>query len=615
MVAIAEATEHDEQVMLAVELMEKEDYRGAAHEASKVLEELEPTIPTIAQAALTKGRAMMTQVLTDMSEKGELPSKQVFDTIWKTYELSIKLNPDCEQTKEEMTKVSYLLREIPPPKPPKAIQKADFDVIVVGAGAAGIGTALMLTKTFGLDKSRIQLIERGRTVGETFRKWPKEMRFISPSFNQQGWTESFDLNAIAKGTSPAYSLHSEHPSGNEYADYLEGITKIHKLNVRTRTEVLDIQEADVSNVHSLFNVRIGYRYGKAGNEVEETITARYIVWAAGEFQYPKKTGIDATDDKETQNKLPGSEHCIHNSQVGSWAKLPGDDFIVIGGYESGVDATVNLAKAGKQCRVVASTPCWSVKTTDPSSELAPYTAARLKEVLGEDSKLPKPKLYAPLQVVKIEKVDSGGYNVVAKWKGDDGSGAQLHAPRRTLRDLVNKDPTEPSGTKGSTLVLHTEHPPILCTGFEGSVAAKASHLFEFSDDTSSNDVDMLDDDTTDEESEGSDEEFERSGHNNKNHNNHGSHQKKGGCLAGAPLLTDFDESTVVPGVFLVGPTVSHGKLLFCFVYKFRQRFGVVADAICKGLGMDTRAAVIEAKKSNMYMDDFSCCGDTCGDVC
>jgi len=43
---IAEATEHDEQVALAEELMDKEDYRGAAHEASKVLEALEPTLPT-----------------------------------------------------------------------------------------------------------------------------------------------------------------------------------------------------------------------------------------------------------------------------------------------------------------------------------------------------------------------------------------------------------------------------------------------------------------------------------------------------------------------------------------------------------------------------------------
>ena len=63
-----------------------------------------------------------------------------------------------------------------------------------------------------------------------------------------------------------------------------------------------------------------------------------------------------------------------------------------------------------------------------------------------------------------------------------------------------------------------------------------------------------------------------------------------GCLAGAPLLTEDDESTKVElsssdhltdrdgvkghasqsqvaGVFLVGPAVRHGEHSFCFVYK------------------------------------------------
>ena len=37
---------------------------------------------------------------------------------------------------------------------------AAHDVIIVGAGAAGVGCAMMLTKTFGLDPSRVLLIER-----------------------------------------------------------------------------------------------------------------------------------------------------------------------------------------------------------------------------------------------------------------------------------------------------------------------------------------------------------------------------------------------------------------------------------------------------------------------
>ena len=71
----------------------------------------------------------------------------------------------------------------------------------------------------------------------------------------------------------------------------------------------------------------------------------------------------------------------------------------------------------------------------------------------------------------------------------------------------------------------------------------------------------------------------------------------------------------VPVLFLVGPSVRHGELSFCFIYKFRQRFGIVADAICRGLGRDTKLAVEEARKTNMYLDDLTCCKVECGETC
>lgn len=95
----------------------------------------------------------------------------------------------------------------------------------------------------------------------------------------------------------------------------------------------------------------------------------------------------------------------------------------------------------------------------------------------------------------------------------------------------------------------------------------------------------------------------------------GDNHARKGCLGNAPLLTEDDESTKVPGVFLVGPQVQHDSLVFCFVYKFRQRFAVVANAICQGIGIDTKAAVAECRSNNMYLDDFQTCEDTCGDVC
>jgi len=468
----------------------------------------------------------------------------------------------------------------PSAKPVAATAAPEFDVIIVGAGAAGIGCALMLTTTFELPKSRVLLIERGETVGETFRRWPAEMRFISPSFNQQGWTKSFDLNSIAYGTSPAYSLHAEHPSGDEYANYLNELIKANFLRVRTLTEVVSVQAEEAKG----FSVGVrdtpfglggvprppprGSLRGAPPISSTEKLTARYVVWAAGEFQYPADPA---------ENSVVGAELCMHNSSVRSWAKLSGDDFVVIGGYESGADACFNLAKAGKRSTVLASTACWNVCTSDPSLELAPYTAARLREVTAAGFS-PRPKLLAPLRVLRVEKAKAGGFNVIAAWKG-----AQELPPLGPLRKPLMihakgggaADTSTPGGAEGSELVVHTPQPPVLCTGFEGSVRSAARHLFNLADES---DVAK-------------------------------------GCLAGAPILTLDDESTKVPGVFLVGPTVRHGQLSFCFIYKFRQRFGIVADAICRGLGRDTKMAVEICRLQNMYLDDFRCCETECGESC
>ena len=79
---------------------------------------------------------------------------------------------------------------------------------------------------------------------------------------------------------------------------------------------------------------------------------------------------------------------------------------------------------------------------------------------------------------------------------------------------------------------------------------------------------------------------------------------------GFPLLNSVDESTRAPGLFLVGSLVRHERLVFCFIYKFRQRFGVVANAIGQRLGQDT-APLQKYRFWGMYLDDLTCCGSEC----
>ena len=80
---------------------------------------------------------------------------------------------------------------------------------------------------------------------------------------------------------------------------------------------------------------------------------------------------------------------------------------------------------------------------------------------------------------------------------------------------------------------------------------------------------------------------------------------------GFPLLSDQDESTIVPGMFLCGPSVRHENHDFCFIYKFRQRFAIVAQTIASSLDIPTDEFVEAYRSWGMYLDDLSCCGQEC----
>jgi len=181
-----------------------------------------------------------------------------------------------------------------------------YDVIVVGGGAAGVGVSIAL-KQAGIENTLI--IER-QTIGASFNAWPDETRFITPSFatNSIGM---LDLNSIAIGVSPAYSLEVEHPTGKEYASHLRGVARFFELPVREDT-----------NVEKIVKSRDEFLVELAG----ETLRAKHVIWAAGEFQYPNLAGF------------PGSELCRHTATVDSYESLPGEEFIIIGGHESGIDA-------------------------------------------------------------------------------------------------------------------------------------------------------------------------------------------------------------------------------------------------------------------------------------
>lgn len=366
---------------------------------------------------------------------------------------------------------------------------ARANVVIVGAGPAGLGMARVLRDLAIPD---VRILERDR-IGASFHAWPQGMRFISPSFpgNAFGMT---DLNAITWDSSPAATLKREHPSGREYAGYLERAAEVFGLSVTTGVDVVGVEpEGDDIVLHT-----------NAGE-----IRARFVIWAAGQFQYP--------DD----GSIPGAGHGVHSSRIKRWSDHAGDEAVVIGGYESGVDAALGLAKAGKAVTVLSRNADWENNDVDPSVALSPYTRQRLDAALRKQPIT----LVRDADVIGIERIDD--------W-------VRIFAA---------------DGRSWTTAAK-----PVLATGFVGSTSL-VRDWFAFDD--------------------------------------------------GFPVVTQQDESTELPGLFLVGPELRHRGHLFCYIYKFRQRFAVVARAIAGRLGVDT-APLEDYRNNSMYLDDLSCCeADDC----
>ncbi|MBO1255276.1 NAD(P)-binding domain-containing protein [Alteromonas sp. 5E99-2] len=226
--------------------------------------------------------------------------------------------------------------------------RQDTKVTVIGAGPAGLGCAALL-KQMGIKDADMVILDAS-TVGSSFKAWPKEMKLITPSFPSNGYHQT-DLNAITPDTSPGFSVGKEHLSGDEYAGYLNSVASHYEIKVLENTQVIQVEPQPYD--HFLLTTNTGKR-----------IYSQYVIWAGGEYSSPRMSAFE------------GSHLCVHNSEITSWKECEEDHYVVIGGYESGVDAAYNLASLGKKVTLIDNGG-EQESTYDPSKVLSPYTAERL----------------------------------------------------------------------------------------------------------------------------------------------------------------------------------------------------------------------------------------------
>ena len=365
-------------------------------------------------------------------------------------------------------------------------------VLIVGAGPAGLGVAAALKRAGVHDI----LVIDAREIGASFRQWPRQMSLLTPSFHSNSFGLT-DLNAIDPETSPADFLRTQHPEGRHYADYLQAVAAHHQLPVRTGIRVTSLKKEGDMFIACTENGEV---------------RADYVVWSAGQFFSPR------------EDAFPGAHHAIHSSKVADWSSLTGEDFTVVGGYESGVDAALNLVEAGKSVRLLSRGEPWSSDHPDPSRSLSPRTLDRLRGLLRTKGQSSRLELVKNTDIRHIE----------------EGEGWWI------LRD--QDDIPHVARTR-----------PILANGYHTGLGP-VDHLFTHDDN-------------------------------------------------GLPVFSEeADESTLTPGLFYSGPALVHRNALFCFIYKFRARFGLIAYEIATRLGKpEVDQKLIAYLKAGFMNSDLDCC--------
>jgi putative flavoprotein involved in K+ transport len=193
-----------------------------------------------------------------------------------------------------------------------------FDVIVIGAGQAGLSVGYHLSRT---GNTRFVILEANARIGDSWRMRWDSLRLFTPA--------RFD--GLDGMPFPAPAAHF--PTKDEMADYLKAYAAHFRLPVRTGVRV-----------ERLFERNGRYVVSTGAQEIE----ARQVVIAMGKYQRPKMPEF-ASALRETITQL-------HSSAYRKSTQLQPGSVLLIGAGNSGADIALETARSGREVWLAGRTP-------------------------------------------------------------------------------------------------------------------------------------------------------------------------------------------------------------------------------------------------------------------
>jgi putative flavoprotein involved in K+ transport len=186
---------------------------------------------------------------------------------------------------------------------PPAAEDRSFDVVVIGAGQAGLAMAWHL-KLLGI---RFLVLEAAPALGQVWRSRWDSLTLFTPA----------QYDSLPGMRFPAAA--DTYPGKDDVADYLQQYATRHQLPVRLSAPVRELRRSGTA-----FEIRTD----------DETFSAAEVVVATGPFQVPFIPPLAAGLDPDVPQ--------LHSAAYRNPQSLPGGRVLVVGGGNSGMQIADEL---------------------------------------------------------------------------------------------------------------------------------------------------------------------------------------------------------------------------------------------------------------------------------